>query len=94
MVHARSRSGCAVCHCSRAGKHCPERAALLRDALLGGTTGFGAGFSGLSAQEAPPMTGSRDEPSVRIMAAGAALKLYDTSNGQSRSGTRWKSDSG
>ncbi len=43
--------------------------AQLRNALLGGTTGFGAGFSGLSAQEAPPMTGSRDEPSVRIMDA-------------------------
>ncbi len=50
-----------------------ERARLLCDALLGGTTGFGAGFSGPSAQEAPPMTGNRDEPSVRIMMAATPL---------------------
>ena len=43
--------------------------AVVDDALFGGTTGLGAGFSGVIIQEAPPMTGNREVPIVRIMAA-------------------------
>jgi hypothetical protein len=39
------------------------------DALFGGTTGLGAGLSGVIIQEAPPMTGSSEAPTVRIMTA-------------------------
>ena len=48
----------------------------MSDAIFGSTTGLGAGLSGVIIQEAPPVTGIREVPIVRIMAApGRVFRL-------------------